>query len=160
MANVVGMHGTGLPPREPDAACEACGARGTVGRAVRYGERREPLEVHRFCAACWPEERARYDARWGEQDRLAAEAWMRAPDATSAPPSMGSAFESATWHTTLDLVTELWGELRRHERGDGPPEAEGLARLAAEIVARAAEMEGPMPLAVEAFVERFGPRAG
>src|SRR5690349_13144860 len=103
MTEYASLRVTGLPPREPDATCEQCGARGTVGQAVRFGEAGEVLELHRFCAACWPEERARYDARWREADRVAAEAWMRDPDRVPAPPSLGSAFESATWHTTLDL---------------------------------------------------------
>ncbi len=156
MASVVTLRGTGLPPREPDATCEACGTRGTVGRAVRFGEDGEASEVHRFCAACWPEQRARYDARWREQDRVAGEAWMRAPDRVPAPPSKSTAFESATWHTTLELVQGLLRDIRRHERGDLPPGEEALARIAAAIAERAGELEGPMPLEIEMFLERFG----
>src|SRR5688572_18519770 len=101
MANFVSLRGTDLPLREPDATCEACNARGTVGRAVRFGEAGEMLELHRFCAACWPEERARYEARWREESRLASDAWLRDPEHAPRPPSLGSSFESATWHITL-----------------------------------------------------------
>src|SRR5919106_1344656 len=56
-------------PREPDAWCEGCGVRGTVGRATRAGEGGEPVEEHRYCARCWPEWSAFYRARWYEEVR-------------------------------------------------------------------------------------------
>lgn len=160
MTNIVIMRGSGLPAREPEASCEACGARGTVGRAIRTAQDGEPLEVHRFCARCWPEESARYEARWREEDRLATEAWLRSAG-TVSPPTRGMTFESATWHMTLDLLTEIMREVRRRERGeDAAPRPEDLARLADEIRQQAAEMEGPMPLEVEMFLQRFGAPAG
>lgn len=160
MTNIVIMRGSGLPAREPEVSCEACGARGTVGRAIRTAQDGEPLEVHRFCARCWPEESARYEARWREEDRLATEAWLRSAG-TVSPPTRGMTFESATWHMTLDLLTEIMREVRRRERGeDAAPRPEDLARLADEIRQQAAEMEGPMPLEVEMFLQRFGAPAG
>ena len=56
-SNVVHMRGSGLPLREPVERCEACGVAGTVARALRF-ENEAMLELHRFCSACWPEERA------------------------------------------------------------------------------------------------------
>src|SRR5687767_3680242 len=53
--------------REPDAACEGCGARGTVGRATRTAAAGEPVEEHRYCARCWPE--------WSNREPPSAE-WL------------------------------------------------------------------------------------
>lgn len=158
MKRIAALHGTGLPLREPDAQCEACGARGTVGRAVRFEENDEIREIHRFCRGCWPEQSARYKARWEEETRIATEAWMRAPHEVPAPPSLGAAFEAATWHLTLDVIRELLLDLRRHERGDSAPTPEDLARFAADLVEFANEVEEPMPLMIEAFIHRYGAR--
>jgi hypothetical protein len=160
MRNIVIMRGTGLPPREPEASCEACGARGTVGRAIRTAQDGEPLEVHRFCARCWPEESARYQARWREEDRLASEAWLRSEGQVS-PPTRGMALESATWHITLDLLADSRREMRRREReGAAPLRDEDLTRLANEIRQQAPDMEGPIPLEVDMFLQRYGAPAG
>ena len=158
MTPIATLHGTGLPLREPDAQCEACGAQGTVGRAVRFEENNEIREIHRFCRTCWPEQSARYKARWEEESRIATEAWMRAPRDVPPLPSVATAFEAATWHTTLGVIRELLLDLRRYERGDGPPTPEALARVAADLVEFATEVEEPMPLMIEAFIHRYGAR--
>jgi len=149
MPNTVVMRGSGLPLREPEAVCEACGAHGTVGRAIRTDATGAAVETHRFCASCWPENAARFRARWDEESRVATDAWMRAPQTAPQPAAMGAAFESATWHNALDLVrlVNLW--LRRSP----PPSASDLAQLAAEIVASAPEREGPMPFEIEMFIQ-------
>src|SRR5450759_3530691 len=97
MANFIVMKPSGLPLCEGEQQCAACGARGTVGRAMRTNQSGEPTEIHRFCAQCWPENAARLEARWNEELRLARDAWWRDPSSTTAP-SGGTAFESATWH--------------------------------------------------------------
>src|SRR5207249_2727157 len=63
--------------REPDARCETCGVIGTVGRASRTDSGGAVFESHRFCGACWPEQMARYRARWSEQDRLRSDQFLR-----------------------------------------------------------------------------------
>jgi hypothetical protein len=150
------MAGTGLPPREPNATCESCGVTGTVGRAVRTDDGGQVIELHRFCASCWAEQSARYRARWEEEHRLASDAWLRAPQVVPPPPSRGAAFESATWHATLDFVREL----NRAMRPMLPPTPEQLAAIAADIQAQAEELEGPMPIAVAAFLQAYGAPAG
>lgn len=156
MGQHVIMGGTGLPPREPNATCEACGVTGTVGRAIRTDAVGLVTEVHRFCASCWAEQSARYRARWDEETRLAGDAWLRDPQLAPAPPSRGAAFESATWHATLDIVREL----NRALRPMAPPTPEQLAVLAAEIRRRADALEGPMPMAVAVFLQAYGEPAG
>ena len=151
MSNTVVMRGSGLPPREPDAACDACGTRGTVARAIRTDASGAPTEVHRFCAACWPEQSARLQARWDEEHRVAADAWFRDPELAPPPPSRGAAFESATWHSTLAFVRTVTQAV---QRGAGPGPAD-LAALAEEIRASVPEREGAMPFEVEVFVRRY-----
>lgn len=141
--------------RDPAARCEACGAPGTVGRAVRTDGSGAVTEMHRFCAECWPEQSARYRARWEEEDRRRRDAFLRGrvPAAGAGP---GMWFEAATWHGTLDLVRQL----ERTMIAPVAPAVDDLARLAAQIRERAAEFEGEMPLEVEAFLQRYGAPAG
>lgn len=154
MARGVIMSGTGLPPREPQATCEACDAIGTVGRAARTDAEGQIVELHRFCARCWPEQSARYRARWDEEERLAREHWHRSGRRAPPPPSRGTAFESATWHVLLELV----GTLNDALHPVPPPTAKDLAAIAAEIIARRDEYEGPMPSVIEAFVRTHSAR--
>ena len=150
------MTSTGLPPREPSARCEACDVVGTVGRAVRTDAEGRTLELHRFCAACWAEQSARYRARWEEESRVASDAWFDDPTRNPQPPSRGASFESATWHTTVEFVHEI----NRALRPPAPPTAEQLAEIAADIRAHAHELEGPMPIAVRVFLHTYGDPAG
>jgi hypothetical protein len=156
MSDVVVMRGSGLPPREPDATCEGCGTQGTVARALRTDAGGRPTEVHRFCAACWPEQSARLRARWSEEDRVLADAWLRDPDSAPRPPSRGAAFESATWHATLAFVGMLMQDVHR---GVGPSPTD-LTAIAAEIRASMQEREGAVPFEVEVFLQRYGAPAG
>lgn len=152
MGQHVIMGGTGMPLRESTAQCEGCGNTGTIGRAVRTDAEGQVTEVHRFCADCWAEQSARYRARWAEQDRRESEAWIHAPNVAPRPPSRGAAFESATWHTTLEFVREI----NRALRPMTAPTPEQLAAIAADIRSRADDLEGPMPMAVQAFLQDYG----
>jgi hypothetical protein len=145
------------PAREPDALCEGCGGRGTVGRASRHDASGAFVEEHRYCADCWPEWSAFYRARWEERGRRESLAWLESPrDLTDAPlpppPAWGMVFESATWHGVMDLVRQLQ-KARYHS---DPPSPEVLARFAAEIRDQSPEKVGPMPLEVRAFLAEFG----
>ena len=155
MASVVCMRGSGVPLVEPDERCEACGHQGTVSHAVRFRDS-EMIELHRFCASCWPEESARYGARWKEQDRLAMEASMRDARGMQERPSMGTAMETATWHGVLELL-EL---VTRWRRNDSEEDEAGLAAMAADFVKQAPEKIGPMPFMVEMFIRKYGPKPG
>jgi hypothetical protein len=140
--------------REGDAVCEGCGALGTVGRASRTAPSGEALEIHRFCARCWPEQSARYRARWSEEDRTWSDQFLRGRvPARGAGPGMH--FESATWHGTLEFVRQI----ERTMVTPVPPSPQGLARIAADIAGRASNFDGEMPFAVEAFVQRYGAHA-
>jgi len=150
------MRPSGLPLREPDARCEACGVLGTVGRAMRTDAAGVPTEIHRFCAPCWPENAARFQARWNEETRLATEAWLRAPDRMPQPLAKGAVFESATWHNALAIVREINLALRQSE----PPSLDDLAAFAAQLRAAVPELEGPMPFEIESFIRAHGAPAG
>ena len=137
--------------REPDAVCEGCGAVGTIGRAVRMASTGDVMEAHRFCIACWPEQSARYRARWSEEDRVHSDQFMRGRvPARGAGPGMH--FVAATWHASLELVQQVEASMIRLS----PPSPQGLARMAAEIQRHASQLEGEMPFAVEAFIARYG----
>lgn len=141
-------------PREPEARCESCGTLGTIGRASRTDSAGSATETHRFCPACWPEQSARYRARWVEEDRLWAERFHRGEvPARGAGPGM--MFDAATWHATLDLVRKL------EQRLVAPiaPSKEALAQVARDIEANASRFDGEMPLAVESFIARYRTRA-
>jgi hypothetical protein len=130
------------PPREPDALCEGCGARGTIGRASRHNDSSVYVEEHRYCADCWPQWSAFYRQLWEERgsDAIPPEGW-------------GMVFVSATWHGAVDFVNKLT-ENARHDRN--PLSRETLTRFAAEIRDTAAERVGPMPLEVRQFLAEFG----
>jgi hypothetical protein len=148
------------PPRDPDATCEGCGALGTVGRATRTNAAGEATEEHRFCARCWPEWSAFYRARWEEEGCRATLAWWDRPRKagdTAPPPAWGMAFDSATWHGTLEFVRALTAQARYYR---DPPSREQLAQFAADIRALAPEREGPMPIEVRAFLAEYEDRAG
>ena len=144
------LYGTNLPLREPEQICEACGAQGTIGRAARFRGDGSVLEIHRFCRKCWPEQSARYRARWAEEDRLAHEEFFRsARSGGLAAPSC--AFEAATWHGALDVLHQV--HMRMIPRS--PPSADELAAIAAHWKTLAAEIDEPMPLEIEMFVQQY-----
>jgi hypothetical protein len=137
--------------RDADAVCEGCGAVGTVGCAVRTGPSGEALEIHRFCGACWPEQSARYRARWGEEDRVWSDQFFRGRvPARGAGPGMQ--FGAATWHAALEMVEQI----ERDMIAPVAPSPQALARLAADLAHQAPHLEGDMPFAIEAFVRRYG----
>ena len=49
--SVTYFQGDSEPAREPRAACDACGERGTVARVTRHTH---PPTVRRYCRRCWP----------------------------------------------------------------------------------------------------------
>jgi hypothetical protein len=154
--------------RQPDATCEGCGARGTVGRVSRWrapgatSEGSVVVEEHRYCARCWPEWSAFYRARWDEEDRLAHEGWMRRrlldpDDETPPPPGSGMSCGALTWHLALQMVRDV---VRALHRPRAEVSEEALAQYAARLAAQAAELEGPMPLEVEDFIQKYAGRTG
>ena len=144
------------PAREPDALCEGCGARGTVGRVSRHDDSSTYTEEHRYCADCWPQWLAFHRTRWEEQGRRESLAWRDALDHASGavppPPAWGMVIASATWHGVVDLVDQLT-EKARYWRD--PPSPKELAWIAADIREHAAERVGPMPLEVREFLAKF-----
>lgn len=142
--------------RDPDAACEGCGTIGTVGRAVRTDADNGVTEQHRFCATCWPEQSARYRARWDEENRRRSDDFLRGREPRVAGAGRGMWFQSSTWHTTLELVRTI----ERMMIAPTPPAPRDLAKIAADIREQAATHEGEMPLEVEHFVQRYGSPAG
>ena len=152
-ATAIAIVGRTDPPlREPSATCESCGAIGTVGRAIRTDERGDATEVHRFCFSCWPEQSARYRARWEEENRLAHEGFLRRREPRPDGSGGGMTFEAATWHGTLEFLREIKASMV----APVPPSRADLERIAADIRDRAPEVEGEMPFEVEAFLRRYG----
>jgi hypothetical protein len=138
---------------EAKAICEGCGRTGTIGRAVRTAPTGEPTEVHRFCAACWPEQSARYRARWLEEDRIRGDQFLRDRVAASGA-GYGMYFAAATWHAALEIVEHV----ERSMIPSVPPSPEALARLAEDIERHAPALDGEMPFPIEAFIQRYGRR--
>lgn len=115
---------------------------------MRTNQTGAAIETHRFCATCWPEQSARLRARWSEEDRLAREACFRDPRHASGP-ILGSGFESATWHGTLEFLELVNQSLRPRQ----PPTASHLAEIAAELETSAMEHVGDMPFEVAHFIQ-------
>jgi hypothetical protein len=138
------------PLREPDAICEACQRKGTVGRAVRTDSAGAPTETHRFCARCWPEESARYRARWEEEDRLSMESFFRGERETG--PTSGTVIGAATWHSTLEFVREI----QRSMTPWTPPSTKDLQEIAEQFREMAAQTDEAMPFEVQAFIHQHG----
>jgi hypothetical protein len=118
-------------PRDPAANCDRCGARGTVARAVRHTD---PPLVLRYCSHCWP----------NAQDELEA------------------GQDEAAWSS----ASRSWFDVRRFlaliavpTKGGPPPTSADLAAIAADIRAKAPEMDGPMPRDVEEFLSSHCPPA-
>jgi hypothetical protein len=147
------LYGTNLPTREPDQRCEACDATGTVGRATRFEHDGRVREMHRFCRACWPEQYARYRARWAEEDRKLTEEFFRKRE-KGGHAGYAASYEAATWHLVLEQLQEL--QLLMTPRPT--PSADDLARLAAQWAALAAQIEEPMPLELQWFIQAHTPR--
>ena len=151
--SAVSLGVVGPSPREPDATCEGCGTTGTIGRAVRIDGDGNATETHRFCLTCWPEQSARYRARWEDEDRRSADDFFRGRREAQAGPGM--TFEASTWHGTLDFVRLI----ERSMIAQIPPSPPDLAKIAADIQARAPEVEGEMPFEIESFIRRYAASA-
>jgi hypothetical protein len=65
-------------------------------------------------------------------------------------------FETATWHTTLELVREI----ERTMLAPMPIPKPDLAALAAEIQRQAPELVGEMPWEIAVFLQRYGTESG
>lgn len=141
--------------RDPSAVCEACGVVGTVGRAVRTDRTGAVIEAHRFCFDCWPEQSARYRARWMEEIRRARQRLFRRLEPAVPNGGQGMAFEAATWHTTVDMVRRIEATMTA-PAPPAPPSPEELEQIAAQIAANAPQLEGEMPFEVEMFIRRYG----
>lgn len=151
------MYGTHLPPREPHQTCESCGVLGTVARLTQFEIEGGIREMHRFCAACWPEQRARYMARWNEESRIAHDEWHRRMAAAESgeeipfPLSYSTNESSATWHMNLDLLKDLD---RIPDHGEKPKASE-LKEYAESLQEMAPNMVPPMPIEIEQFIEHW-----
>ena len=148
-------------PRDPTARCDRCGSRGTVARAVRHTD---PPLVLRYCSPCWPAAQEELKVRqqdelkqWQEAQRASFEMRDRHAGAASAPPSAAAAWSSASrsWYDTRRFLA-----LIGHPVKGGPaPTWSNLAAIAADIRAKASEMDGPIPRDVEDFLSKHGPPA-
>jgi hypothetical protein len=117
-------------PRDPTANCDRCGARGTVARAVRHTD---PPLVLRYCSPCWPAAQSELEARQGA-------AWST---------------NSRTWFDARRFLALIAVPTKR-----GPaPTSSIFAAIAADIRAKAAEMDGPIPKDIEDFLSSHGPPA-
>lgn len=166
----VGLSGTGLPLVEPEQVCQACNVTGTVGRVVITSRDATRQEIHRFCIRCWPEECARYEARWKNRRPNSFQALMDADNEMPAdqvalplfeqdPMIVGMGFESATWHAAANRLEKFTELLQMVRLGRVPSEAE-LVELALEM-ARELETQidsrvGPIPPEVGEFLLEFG----
>jgi hypothetical protein len=147
-------------PRDPTANCDRCGARGTVARAVRHTD---PLLVLRYCGPCWPSAQEELEVRqseelkhWREAQRASFEMRNHTPSASvPAPPPAAWSSASRSWFDTRRFLA-----LIALPANEGPaPTSSDLAAIAADIRAKAPEMDGPIPRDVEDFLSSHHPPA-
>ena|SRR5882672_8166852 len=126
---------TNPSPREADALCDKCGARGTIARVTFSAP---VARAYRFCASCWSCLRTDRDAIYA----LVAKE-RRGDDAAR---SRDTAFfaESRYWNDVADFVDLI--RVTDDEKW--------LAEQARLILDMAPEIDGPMPNMVAAFVTK------
>jgi hypothetical protein len=146
-------------PRDPTANCDRCGARGTVARAVRHSE---PPLVLRYCGPCWPAAQEELEARQSEELKQWRETQRASFDVQNHTRRASAPASPAAWSS----ASRSWFDVRRFlalitvpTKGGPPPTSSDLAAIAADIRAKAPEMDGPVPRDVEDFLSRHGPPA-
>ncbi|MCC6244162.1 MAG: hypothetical protein IT353_15070 [Gemmatimonadaceae bacterium] len=143
----------GYPLKDPAAACHACGALGTVGRAIRKLGERETFHAQ-YCAACWPTESKRLSAQWD----AATNAWLTDAihSTDSIAPSLLSHAQSAMGAATWDGVEAF---LRDHllpaQQSASPRSRAELGAIAAQYVQLEKEYVGAMPPLVADFIQQY-----
>jgi hypothetical protein len=135
-------------PLEPGARCDSCGGTGTVSVTVVHTS---PEEVRRYCEACWPAARERWEVAQEERTLDWMKRSMRAgpfvqPD---KPPARSSG--SRSWHD-VGLFIERY--LLRSDGSPGVPLTD-IAQAANEFRRNAPKMNGPMPERIAAFVNKY-----
>jgi len=157
-----GRQTVGLGPRgdepantlDPDAACNECGAIGTVAWVMREIE----PQLSRYCLTCWRQVRQRY-WYYGLPDF---------PQDEDSPEHAIAIFDHVYEHARerwRSSDSALWEDKARFirmglavQRNEGPDAHERrLRRFAGELAALATRMYDPMPPDIEAFVRQYAP---
>ena len=137
---------------DPDAACNECGAIGTVAWVTRETE----PQLSRYCLTCWRQVRQRYHG------------FPDFPDAEDSPERAIAIFDhiyeykrerwrssdSALWEDKARFV-RMGFAVQRNEAPDAHERR--LRRFAGELAALATRMYDPMPPDIEAFVRQYAP---
>jgi hypothetical protein len=147
----LGPRGDELPALDAEASCSQCGTVGTVAVVMRDTE---PL-VSRYCVDCWHSVRDRYWVRTSPTvDTSTPEGTIAAFDRTrSMALDQARYAASALWEDTLDFVR---ASLAPSDRDTVSDHERQLGHLADELLKQAPKMYGPMPPAIEAFVQQYG----
>ena len=147
-------------PRDPTANCDRCGARGTVAHAVRHTD---PPLMLRYCDPCWPAAQEELEAlqsdelkHWREAQRASFNVGNHTQGASGpAPPPAAWSSASRSWFDTRRFLALI----ALPTKGGPAPIDSDLAAIAADIRAKASEMDGPIPPDVEDFLSKHGPPA-
>lgn len=144
-------------PRDPTSDCDRCGARGTVARAVRHTD---PPLVLRYCSPCWPAAQEELEARqseelkhWREAQRASFDARNHARGASAQAPPAAWTSASRSWYDTRRFIALI----ALPTKGGPAPTSSDLAAIAADIRAKAREMDGPIPRDIDDFLSSHGP---
>ena len=138
------------PPRDPDALCDRCGARGTIAQVKRVGRE---VTLTRYCTACWPQIRAEMTAEQRRKEEEMNTSWRvgstALPEALRSRPTWKQREESVTWES------RSWSDVREFIAlvSKVPINDDQLARMKGELEKLAAEMDDPMPDDIKAFLE-------
>lgn len=143
----------GYPLKDPAATCHACGALGTVGRAIRKVEEREVLH-RQTCATCWPTEYRSLNAQW----EAATNAWLthamnvRDSIEPSLRPHGQGAMGGATWDGVEAFVRD---HIRPTQQSATPMSRVELGAIAAQYQQLEPELVGEMPQLVRTFIRDY-----
>jgi hypothetical protein len=151
MVDTVSITFDNSDPRDSNALCDRCGARGTIARATRHSD--PPLTL-RYCGACWPDVSEELESRQHEEHKQWRPAPLEHPGTAGEPAAPTNwSWSSRSWHNTRRFLELIKGPVK----GGPPPSAANFAEIAKEIRDTAQEMDGPMPDDVAEFVARYIP---
>ena len=139
-------------PRDPAAACDLCGARGTSARASRFGATPDAAPtILKFCDGCWPGAKAALEAGAVREHARWLESWRADPFDAPPPPDGWLTEAPWTWRDVEQLVAAATADVE-----SGVASAADLASLAAGLTHVAPEGGGEPPPGVVAFLRRHG----
>ena len=146
------MYSTNLPPREPHATCDGCGTIGTVARTTRFLSDGRVHEQRRFCAHCWPEQYALFEAEREIERQQWFESVHHAQGDSSVSRPLGTEVADATWMSVLGVIQTALNDT------NAQPSEQEWRQFTAMLIEMAPTRERypPMPQEIAELIAKYG----